>query len=255
MSAAILAAGLDGIKNNLDPGKRLDIDMYSESDKARGAKKLPLYLLDSIREFSKNKVMRSYLGEEFFNAYLKNYDYSDWTYLQDGPFDSIEEFECWLKQAITGNDPVFYAIIDLKTEKAAGICAYLRIQPLVGVIELGKIHFSPLLKKTTMATEAMYLMMRRAFDELCYRRCEWKCDTLNAASRKTALRLGFTFEGIFRQALVYKGRNRDTAWYSVVDKNWPKLKKSFEIWLRPENFNSQGEQQKSLSEIRNNLDV
>ena len=193
--------------------------------------------------------------KDLFNAYLKNHDYSDWTYLQDGPFDSIEEFECWLKQAITGNDPVFYAIIDLKTEKATGICAYLRIQPLVGVIELGKIHFTPLLKKTTMATEAMYLMMRRAFDELCYRRCEWKCDALNAASRKTALRLGFTFEGIFRQALVYKGRNRDTAWYSTLDKNWPKLKKSFEIWLRPENFNSQGEQQKSLSEIRNKLDV
>ena len=106
-----------------------------------------------------------------------------------------------------------------------------------------------------MATEAMYLMMRRAFDELCYRRCEWKCDSLNAASRKTALRLGFNFEGIFRQALVYKGRNRDTAWYSVLDKNWPELKKSFELWLRPENFNSQGEQLKSLSEIRNNLDV
>ena len=98
-------------------------------------------------------------------------------------------------------------------------------------------------------------MMHRAFDELCYRRCEWKCDSLNAASRKTALRLGFNFEGIFRQALVYKGRNRDTAWYSVVDINWPKLKKSFEIWLRAENFNSQGEQLKSLSEIRNNLDV
>ena len=125
----------------------------------------------------------------------------------------------------------------------------------MGVIELGKIHFSPLLKKTTMATEAMFLMMRRAFDELSYRRCEWKCDSLNDPSRKTALRLGFTFEGIFRQALVYKGRNRDTAWYSVVDKNWPKLKKSFEMWLRPENFNSLGEQQKSLSEIRNNLDV
>ena len=191
--------------------------------------------------------------KDLFNAYVKNHDDSNWTYLQYGPFDSIEEFECWLKQASTGNDPVFYAIIDLKTEKATGISSYLRIQPVVGVIELGNIHFSPLLRKTTMATEAMYLMMRSAFDELCYRRCEWKCDSLNAASRNAALRLGFTFEGIFRQALVYKGRNRDTAWYSVIDKNWPKLKKSFEKWLSPENFNSQGEQQKSLSEIRNNL--
>ena len=105
-----------------------------------------------------------------------------------------------------------------------------------------------------MATEAMYLMMRRIFDDLNYRRCEWKCDSLNAASRNTALRLGFTFEGIFRQALVYKGRNRDTAWYSVIDNKWPILKKSFEKWLSPENFKSQGEQVKSLSEIRNNLD-
>ena len=100
----------------------------------------------------------------------------------------------------------------------------------------------------------MYLMMRRIFDELGYRRCEWKCDSLNAASINTALRLGFTFEGIFRQALVYKGRNRDTAWYSVIDKNWPVLKNSFEKWLSPENFNSKGEQIRRLSEIRNNLD-
>ena len=191
--------------------------------------------------------------KDLYNAFLKNNDDSNWTYLRYGPFESLDQFECWLKNSVTGNDPVFYAVIDLKTEKATGICAYLRIQPLVGVIELGNIHFSPLLKKTTMATEAMYLMMRRAFDELCYRRCEWKCDSLNEASKNTALRLGFTFEGIFRQALVYKGRNRDTAWYSVIDKNWPKLNKSFEKWLSPENFNSQGEQQKSLSEIRNAL--
>lgn len=192
--------------------------------------------------------------KDLFKAYLKNHDDSEWTYLRYGPFDSIDEFESWIFKASKGNDPVFYSIIDLKTEKAIGICAYLRIQPTVGVIELGNIHFSPLLKKTTMATEAMYLMMRRIFDDLNYRRCEWKCDSLNAASRNTALRLGFTFEGIFRQALVYKGRNRDTAWYSVIDNKWPILKKSFEKWLSPENFKSQGEQVKSLSEIRNNLD-
>ena len=192
--------------------------------------------------------------KDLFNAFFYKNDDSDWTYLRYGPFDNIDEFECWMKQASTGIDPVLFAIIDLKTEKATGICAYLRIQPLVGVIELGNIHFSPLLQKTTIATEAMYLMLCRVFDELCYRRCEWKCDSLNAASRNTALRLGFTFEGIFRQALVYKNRNRDTAWYSVIDIKWPILKYSFEKWLSPENFNSQGDQIKSLSEIRNSYE-
>ncbi len=192
--------------------------------------------------------------KDLFNAFVEKSDGSEWTYLSYGPFNSLDVFESWIKQVSKENDPVYFAIIDLKTEKPTGICAYLRIQPANGVIELGKIHFSQLLKKTTIATEAMYLMMRRIFDELGYRRCEWKCDSLNAASRNTALRLGFTYEGIFRQALVYKGRNRDTAWYSVIDKNWPVLKNSFEKWLIPENFNSKGEQIRRLSEIRNNLD-
>ncbi len=192
-------------------------------------------------------------AEELFEAFIKNNNDSNWTYLQYGPFDSIEKFQQWMKTTCTGDDPVFYVIIDAKTGKAIGLSSYLRIQPSVGVIEVGHIHFSPQLRKTTLATEAMFLMMRRAFDELGYRRYEWKCDTLNAASRKAADRLGFTFEGIFRQALVYKGRNRDTAWYSVIDRNWPLLKKSFEAWLSPENINSQGIQQKSLAEIRDSF--
>lgn len=145
------------------------------------------------------------------------------------------------------DDPLFYAILDKKTEKAVGLASYLRIQPKVGVLEVGHIHYSPLLQKTPLATEAMFLLMRRAFDELGYRRYEWKCDALNAGSRKAALRLGFTFEGIFRQASVYKGRSRDTAWYSVIDREWPALKEAHEAWLSPENFDAQGRQLARLS--------
>lgn len=192
-------------------------------------------------------------AEDLFDAYVKNPDHSNWTYLQYGPFDRFEDFKSWLKQDCSGKDPFYYVVIDTQTQKAVGLVSYLRIQPSVGVIEVGNIHFSPQLRKTTLATEAMFLMMQCAFDELGYRRYEWKCDALNAASRKAAERLGFTFEGIFRQALIYKGRNRDTAWYSVIDRHWPLLKKSFEAWLSPENFDSYGKQQKSLAVIRDNF--
>ena len=133
-------------------------------------------------------------------------------------------------------------LIDSRTGQAVGLASYLRINPEHGVIEVGHLHFSPVLQKTAAATEAMYLMMKHAFEVLGYRRYEWKCDSLNTPSRKAALRLGFTFEGIFRQALVYKGRSRDTAWFSMLDGEWPELKKAFEQWLHPDNFTRDGQQ-------------
>ena len=147
-----------------------------------------------------------------------------WTYLVYGPFARLEDYRTWAEKMAPSDDPLFHAIIDQTTGKAVGIAAYLRIEPAVGVIEVGHIALSPLVQRTPAATEAMYLMMRRVFDELGYRRYEWKCDSLNAPSRAAAERLGFRFEGIFRQATIYKGRNRDTAWYSVIDQEWPARK-------------------------------
>ena len=194
-------------------------------------------------------------AKDLYTAYVEDTDGRIWTYLPYGPFDQFEEYLAWLKKTCLGNDPLFHAIINLKTEKAIGVASFLRIEPGVGVIEVGHINYSPLLQKTPIATEAMYLMMRRVFDELGYRRYEWKCDALNAGSRKAAVRLGFTFEGIFRQATIYKARNRDTAWYSIIDGEWLGVKYAFEEWLNAENFDANGQQKKSLSglisQIRN----
>lgn len=170
----------------------------------------------------------------------------NWTYLSSEPFADLDSYSAWLTRMSSGNDPFFQAIVDNATGKAVGIAAYLRIDPSNGVIEVGHINFSPRLQRTVAATEAMYLMMRRVFDELGYRRYEWKCDNLNAPSHAAAQRLGFTFEGIFRQALVYKGRNRDSAWYSILDREWPALKAMFERWLDPSNFASDGRQLRPL---------
>lgn len=171
-----------------------------------------------------------------------------WTYLSAGPFDSFGAYLAWIESFCLGDDPLFHAIVDLDTGRAAGVASYLRIDTRNGVIEVGHLNFSPLLKRRTAATEAIYLMMKRAF-ELGYRRCEWKCDALNAASRAAAQRFGFSFEGIFRQAAVYKGRNRDTAWYSVIDREWPALEEAFMRWLDPSNFDASGNQRLRLSEL------
>lgn len=136
------------------------------------------------------------------------------------------------------------------TGKAFGIASLMRIDPAMGVIETGHIHYSTLLQRTPAATEAMYLLIRRVFDELGYRRYEWKCNNLNAASKCAAERLGFTYEGVFRQLGVFKGRNRDTAWFSILDREWPANKVAFEAWLAPENFDENGNQRMSLSELR-----
>jgi len=185
-------------------------------------------------------------AKPLYDAYTQAKDGGNWTYLSYGPFQELAEYEAWVETVYASHDPLFYAIVDLKTGQAVGIASYLRIVPRVGVIEVGHIHYAPALQKTPAATEAMYLMMYRVFEQLGYRRYEWKCDALNAGSRKAARRLGFSFEGIFRQATMYKGRNRDTAWFSIIDREWPMLKQAFEAWLDERNFDEEGQQRQSL---------
>lgn len=172
-----------------------------------------------------------------------------WTYLPCGPFDTEADYRAWVEDACFTGDPLFHAIIDLETGKPIGVASYLRIDPKIGSIEVGHINYSPLLQRSVAATEAMYLMMARVFDELGYRRYEWKCDSLNAKSCAAAKRYGFTFEGIFRQCTIYKQRNRDTAWYSILDTEWPALKAAFQTWLDPANFDDDGNQKQALSAL------
>lgn len=171
-----------------------------------------------------------------------------WTYLPYGPFATLDAYRQWVEEVAAGDDPLFFAIVRNSDRCPAGVASYLRVSPAAGSIEVGHIHFSPLLVRSPAATEAMYLMMKRAFD-LGYRRYEWKCDALNAPSRAAAQRLGLSFEGVFRQATVYKGRNRDTAWYAAVDGDWPQLREAFERWLDPSNFDVEGRQRIRLSEL------
>jgi RimJ/RimL family protein N-acetyltransferase len=186
---------------------------------------------------------------DLFAAYMEAPDDRDWTYLFWERPERREEFHSYLTKLETSDDPLHFAILETRTGKAVGTAALMRIEPAHGVIEVGSITFSPRLKQTPAATESMYLLMRRAFDELGYRRYEWKCDSLNAPSRAAAERYGFTFEGIFRKAIVYKGRNRDTAWYSITDAEWPRLRAAFEAWLDPTNFD-EGLQKRRLSDFR-----
>jgi RimJ/RimL family protein N-acetyltransferase len=186
---------------------------------------------------------------DLFDAFQTDINQHNWTYLPYGPFDDIDEFKSWLTGVSTASDPYFYSIVNQRTGKAVGIASYLRINPLDGVIEVGHIHFSPLLQRTPLATEAMYLMMHRVFDELGYRRYEWKCDALNEPSRRAAVRFGFQYEGTFRQMTMYKGRNRDTAWFSMLDHEWSNIKRAYEGWLSPKNFNESGVQRCALKEF------
>jgi RimJ/RimL family protein N-acetyltransferase len=170
-----------------------------------------------------------------------------WTYLPYGPFPTSAGYRAWLDSVAGGADPQFFAVLD-ERGLPLGVASYLRIDPRNGCIEVGHLAYSPRLQRSRIATEAMYLLMRRAF-ELGYRRYEWKCNALNAPSCAAAVRLGFAFEGIFRQAAVVRGRNRDTAWYSVIDAEWPALRAAFETWLAPENFDAAGRQRLRLSDL------
>ncbi len=183
---------------------------------------------------------------DLFDAFSADREGRIWTYLPYGPFGSAHETAEWMRKTCLGDDPLFHAIVDNASGKAVGVASYLRIEPAVGVIEVGHINYAPSLQRTRGATEAMYLMMVRVFDELGYRRYEWKCDALNAPSRAAAERLGFSYEGLFRQATIYKGRNRDTAWYSIIDTEWPHTKAAFEAWLDPANFDADGRQKQAL---------
>jgi len=186
-------------------------------------------------------------AEELFAAYALDADARHWTYLPYGPFADLAAYRAWMDATCLGDDPLFFAILD-PDRRPVGVASYLRIEPVVGSIEVGHLRFSSRLQRTPAATEAMYLMMRNVF-ELGYRRYEWKCDALNGPSRAAAARLGLSFEGIFRQAWVIKGRNRDTAWFAATDRDWPALAHAFERWLAPANFDGAGRQRVRLTEL------
>jgi RimJ/RimL family protein N-acetyltransferase len=171
----------------------------------------------------------------------------NWTYLPYGPFADLAAYRQWLDHIAGQSEPRFYAIVDTNTAQAVGVASYLRVDPPAGAIEVGHINYSPLLQRHRAGTEAMYLMMRNAFETLGNRRYEWKCNALNAASRAAAERLGFTYEGTFRQAQVVKGHNRDTAWYAVIDSEWSAIDQAFRTWLAADNFDTQGRQRSRLA--------
>jgi RimJ/RimL family protein N-acetyltransferase len=171
-----------------------------------------------------------------------------WTYLPDGPYEGPDQLRDMLAWAAGSKDPLFFTIVAPLDGAPLGIAAYLRITPEFGVIEIGHIWFGPALKRTTAATEAIFLLAEHAFDELGYRRLEWKCNALNGPSRSAAERFGFTFEGVFRKHQIVKGRNRDTAWYAITDEQWPAIRSGFQAWLAPENFDGGARQKRSLGE-------
>jgi RimJ/RimL family protein N-acetyltransferase len=183
------------------------------------------------------------------DAYAADVDHRNWTYLPYGPFATSDEYRAWVESVQSDDDPLFYAIVDASGHPV-GVASFLRIDPVMGSIEVGHLNYSPELQRTSAATEAMYMMMRRAFDELGYRRYEWQCDSFNEPSRAAALRLGFRYEGTFRQIRVMKGRNRDNAWFSIVDGEWPAVRSALERWLDPSNFDQDGKQLRRLEDLR-----
>lgn len=187
-------------------------------------------------------------GDDLWAAMSRADAEHHWTYLAYGPFADASAYRAWLADMAVRDDPLFFAIVDNATARAVGVASFLRIDPGAGTIEVGHLNFSPLLQRRPAASEAMFLMMRYAFSR-GYRRYEWKCDALNRPSRRAALRLGFTYEGVFRQATVVKGHNRDTAWYSIIDSEWPALEMAFTTWLAPDNFDAQGHQHVALGSL------
>lgn len=187
-------------------------------------------------------------GTDLWTVFAEDIEGRGWTYMPYGPFADEPAFRRWLEQTCGGDDPLFFAIVEPQNGQAVGLASYLRITPKHGVVEVGHLHFSQRIQRSPATTEAMVLMMRQAF-ALGYRRYEWKCDALNGPSRAAAMRLGFQYEGVFRQHVVYKGRSRDTAWFAVTDADWPQLEPVLERWLSPENFGPEGGQLSRLSEL------
>lgn len=185
-------------------------------------------------------------AEDLAAAYAESPDGSDWTYMPVGPFATSAEYRAWAERASLSSDPLHYAVVAEKSGRALGTMSLMRHDPANGVIEVGAVSFSRAVQRTPVSTEAQFLFMRYVFDELGYRRYEWKCDALNAPSRRAAARLGFSYEGTFRQAIVTKGRNRDTAWFSILDGEWPRIRAAFEAWLDPANFDTEGKQRRPL---------
>jgi len=178
-----------------------------------------------------------------------------WRYLSYGPFANVEELRVWLVERAASRDPLFLAVVDLATGRARGVVSYLRIEPVHGCIEIGHIWFGAVLQRTPQATEAIFLLVRHAFEDLGNRRIEWKCDAANARSRRAAERFGFTFEGVFRQHQIVKGRSRDTAWFSLLDREWPASRIAFQAWLAPENFDGAGRERHPLRALRGEGDA
>ncbi len=189
-------------------------------------------------------------ADTLFAAHQQAADTRNWTWLLREPEGSEEEYRQWIAGVESLQDPLHFAVIDIRTQQPVGSLALMRIEPNHGVMEVGHVHFSPLLSRTPASTEAQWLLMRYAFETLGYRRYEWKCNSFNEPSRRAALRLGFQFEGRFRQALVIKGHNRDTDWFSIIDGEWPALDRAFQAWLAADNFTADGKQRQSLEAFR-----
>ena len=184
--------------------------------------------------------------EELFKNFSSDKTNTLWTYMPYGPFKNLSSFKNYLKKNCLNKEPFFYAIYSKRFKSFCGLASYLRIKPAIGTIEVGWITYAPNLQRTVEATEAMYLMMNNAFENLGYRRYEWKCDNLNQKSKKSALRLGFKFEGVFRQATIYKKRNRDSDWFSIIDKEWKQCKNKFQRYLKRSNFDNNLREYKKL---------
>lgn len=187
--------------------------------------------------------------EELYDAFQDSADARNWTYLPYGPFSSCVEYREFLMSMEGLNDPFHYTVIDQSTNKAVGTVSLMRIDTANGVIEIGHVVYSPRMQRTPLSTEVMALLQNYVFEELGYRRLEWKCDSLNKPSRDAAERFGFTFEGVFRQLQVTQGRNRDTAWYSLLDSEYVVIKSAYKAWLSPDNFDESGQQLNKLDDL------
>ena len=222
--------------------KKLKIGFSVKFKKAKLPNKQMLVGKYSILEPANSKKH----SKDLFKNFSLDKKGIDWIYMPMGPYKTEESFKKYLKaKNFTGN-PFFYAIYSKRLQTYCGLASYLRIKPQIGTIEVGWITYAPNLQRTVEATEAMYLMLKNAFEGLGHRRYEWKCDNLNKRSKKSALRFGFKYEGLFRQATICKKRNRDTVWFSIIDKEWKKLKKGYQRFLKPSNFDKNYEQLKKL---------